>query len=974
MLDGKLEQLLQDYERFIGEKNTKSSFYNGIYDRYINPVLSAAHVPPYWKYDFDSEKNPFVMERLGVNAVFNSGALYRGGKYYLAARVEGNDRKSFFAIAESDSPLDGFRFRDYPVILPDTEKDETNVYDMRLTAHEDGWIYGVFCSESKDNSTAELSADLSAAKAEAGIVRTKDLKNWERLPNLISTSQQRNVILHPEFVRGQYAFYTRPQDGFIETGSGGGIGFALCEDITNPVIGEEIITSRRKYHTVTEAKNGGGAVPIKTEKGWIHIAHGVRNTAAGLRYVIYVFATDLNEPSKVIAEPSGYFIAPTGEERVGDVSNVTFTNGAVVNEKGEVYIYYASSDTRLHVASTTLEKLIDYTFNTPPDALRTVDCVKQRTELIKNNIAIMNTHADEKRKIEQEYQSWLINAHKDEALMCALRSMRDNYAIKQDSFYMNLEFGTGGLRGIMGAGTNRMNLYTVGKVTQGLANYICRKDKKPSVVIAYDTRNNSSLFARLSAEILSANGAEVYLFSSERPTPMLSFAVREKKASCGIVITASHNPKEYNGYKVYGSDGGQLTDDFANAVLSEINALDIFKDIKFTVENNAVAGQINLIDSEIDDIYYKKVENVVMREKLIREKASQLKIIYTPIHGSGNIPVRTMLGRLGFTALEVVAAQEKPDGDFPTVKKPNPEESEVFTLALRMAQSREVDLIFGTDPDSDRIGVLSKNKNGKFEVLTGNQTGALLCEYIIKTRRELGIMPKNPAVISTIVTSSIKNMICAHEDNKIECRDLLTGFKYIAEVIGEWEKSGEFDFIYGYEESFGYLAGDFVRDKDAVIAAVLVCEMALYYKTVENKTLYEALQGIYKKYGHAEDLLINVTMPGKDGKEKMAKLMDKLRGDYKTLFEGQKIAVFEDFKCSKRVFINEGREEKIDLPSSNVLKFTFSDSSWLALRPSGTEPKIKLYMCVVAENREAALQKADALKNTVKKIIPEAEI
>lgn len=378
------------YEKLISRKNEKTDYMGGAYDRYKYPVLTADHAPVIWRYDLDPETNPFFMERLGINAVLNSGAIELNGKFYLVARVEGNDRKSFFAVAESDSPVDGFRFWDYPVLLPDTNPEETNVYDMRLTKHEDGYIYGVFCSESKDTS----SNDLSAAVAQAGIVRTKDLKTWERLPNLKSKSpQQRNVVLHPEFVNGMYAFYTRPQDDFIQTGSGGGVCFGLAKDITNAEIcTEETVISPRVYHTITEVKNGAGAVPIKTPKGWIHIAHGVRNTAAGLRYVIYVFATDLNDPSKLIASPSGLFIAPHGEERVGDVSNVVFTNGAIVRENGEVYIYYASSDTRVHVASTTVEKLMDYTFNTPSDPLRSVDCVKQRYELISKNLEYMKDH------------------------------------------------------------------------------------------------------------------------------------------------------------------------------------------------------------------------------------------------------------------------------------------------------------------------------------------------------------------------------------------------------------------------------------------------------------------------------------------------------------------------------------------------------------------------------------------------------
>ena len=372
--------------KLFARKNEKSDFYNGIYDRYRDPVLTRDHIPLFWKYDLNPRTNPHFMERLGVNAVLNAGAIYLNGKFYLVARVEGNDRKSFCAVAESDNGIDGFRFWDYPCVFPDTEPEETNCYDMRVTQHEDGWIYGVFCSESKDKSDP----DLSAAVAAAGIVRTKDLKTWERLPNLVTlhSPQQRNVVLHPEFVNGKYAFYTRPMDGFIDTGSGSGIGFGLCDDITHAVIDEEKMTSIRRYHTITEAKNGAGGVPIKTDRGWIHIAHGVRNTAAGLRYVLYVFATDLKDPSKVIAEPSGMFLGPRGEERVGDVSNVTFANGNIVHD-GKVYIYYASSDTRMHVATTTVEKLVDYAFNTPKDPLRSVDCVKQRCGLIEQNLAFL---------------------------------------------------------------------------------------------------------------------------------------------------------------------------------------------------------------------------------------------------------------------------------------------------------------------------------------------------------------------------------------------------------------------------------------------------------------------------------------------------------------------------------------------------------------------------------------------------------
>ena len=379
---------LEKYNKLIETPNKKADIYNGIFDRYVNPVLTRRHIPLTWKYDLNVETNPFFMERLGVNAVMNSGAIELDGKFYLIVRIEGADRKSFFGVAESETGIDNFRFQDYPILLPDTCPEETNVYDMRVTKHEDGYIYGVFCSESKDTKNPEL----SAAVAAAGIVRTKDLKSWERLDNLktLRSPQQRNVVLHPEFVNGKYVFYTRPMDDFIDTGSGGGIGFGLCDDITHAVIDEEIITSKRRYHTITEAKNGAGAVPIKTERGWIHIAHGVRNTAAGLRYVLYAFATDLKDPSKVIAEPGGVLLAPYGKERVGDVSNVVFTNGAIARDNGDVYIYYASSDTRVHVATTTIERLTDYVFNTPEDKLRSVDCVKQRCEMIQKNMQILS--------------------------------------------------------------------------------------------------------------------------------------------------------------------------------------------------------------------------------------------------------------------------------------------------------------------------------------------------------------------------------------------------------------------------------------------------------------------------------------------------------------------------------------------------------------------------------------------------------
>lgn len=393
MIHDKYYDLVKEQEEFLSKKNEKKeNFYNGVYDRYKQPVITRHHVPVHWRFDLNKETNPYFMERLGVNAAFNPGAIYFNNKFYLVVRTEGLDRKSFFALAESDNGIDGFRFIDTPITWEDVDKEETNIYDMRLVKHEDGYIYGIYCSESKDLNAPEF--DTSSAIAQAGLVRTKDLKKWERLPNIKTPSpQQRNVVLHPEFIDGKYAFYTRPQDGFISTGSGGGIAFGVCEDITNPVIDEEMVIHERVYHTVYEVKNGQGPAPIKTDKGWIHIAHGVRNTAAGLRYVLYTLATSLEEPTKVIANPGGHFIAPYDEERIGDVSNVIFCNGAVVDVDENVFIYYASSDTRIHVATTTIDKLVDYTFNTPEDPYRSLECAEQRADLVKKNLQLLKENS-----------------------------------------------------------------------------------------------------------------------------------------------------------------------------------------------------------------------------------------------------------------------------------------------------------------------------------------------------------------------------------------------------------------------------------------------------------------------------------------------------------------------------------------------------------------------------------------------------
>ncbi|BAV09483.1 4-O-beta-D-mannosyl-D-glucose phosphorylase [Filimonas lacunae] len=380
----RLAALQQAYTELVNKPNSREAIGNGIYDRYEHPVLTAQHAPVFWKYDLNPQTNPYLLERFGINGAFNAGAIKLNNKYLMVARVEGVDRKSFFAVAESDNGIDGFRFWDRPIVMPETSDPDTNVYDMRVVQHEDGWIYGVFCTERRDKTAP--ATDLSAATAQCGIARTRDLKTWERLPDLKTPSpQQRNVVLHPEFVNGKYAFYTRPQDGFINTGSGGGIGFGLADDITNAVVKEEIVIDGRAYHTVYEAKNGLGPAPIKTDKGWLHLAHGVRNCAAGLRYVLYLFMTSLDDITKVTHKPAGHFMAPEGIERVGDVSNVLFSNGWIADEDGKVFIYYASSDTRMHVATSTIDKLVDYVIHTKEDGLRSATSVQTLNNLIHQN-------------------------------------------------------------------------------------------------------------------------------------------------------------------------------------------------------------------------------------------------------------------------------------------------------------------------------------------------------------------------------------------------------------------------------------------------------------------------------------------------------------------------------------------------------------------------------------------------------------
>ena len=523
-----------------------------------------------------------------------------------------------------------------------------------------------------------------------------------------------------------------------------------------------------------------------------------------------------------------------------------------------------------------------------------------------------------------EYNKWLEKTNEAEQL----KAMND--AEKQDAFYRCLEFGTGGLRGVMGLGTNRMNIYTVRQATQGLANEIldCGAEfAEKGVVIAHDSRNNSRVFAAEAANVLCANGIKTYLFDSLRPTPELSFAVRYLGCAGGIVITASHNPKEYNGYKVYGEDGGQIPPQTADKIIKYIDGTDIFDGVKLCDE-----PKINIIGEEVDGAYIKAVKEQSLGTKI----PDDFKVVYTPLHGSGNIPVRRVLAETGVKNVFVVPEQEKPDGDFPTVKSPNPENSEAFDIAIEYAKEKNADLIFGTDPDSDRIGVVVKTTDGDYKVLNGNQTGCLLLEYILRKEKENGTLPKNGAVVKTIVTSELVRKIA--DDYGIITLDVLTGFKFIGEKIKEFEKSGEHSFVFGLEESFGYLKGTYARDKDAVVAAMLICEAAADYKQ-RGMTLYDGLTELYEKYGFCAQKLETLTLKGIDGSEKIKEMMHKFRNGKMPFEVVQKL----DYKDGLN-----------GLPKSDVLKFILPNG-WFAVRPSGTEPKIKFYFetygdsCAVSE-------------------------
>ena len=568
---------------------------------------------------------------------------------------------------------------------------------------------------------------------------------------------------------------------------------------------------------------------------------------------------------------------------------------------------------------------------------------------------------------KDKYKLWINSSVIDDSTKDELKSLIDEKEI-EDRFYKDLEFGTGGLRGIIGAGSNRLNIYTVGKATQGFANYLNKNNKNSKVAIAYDSRNMSKEFAEYAGRVLAGNGIKVYLYDKLTPTPMLSFAVRELKCDGGIVITASHNPKEYNGYKVYGSDGCQVTDIAANKIITCVNEVDMFNDILIMDKTEAISKEmISYIGDSIYKKYIENVEALTIREDLIKNYAKDLKIIYTPIHGTGNIPVRMILDKLGYDRVEVVKEQELPDGNFPTAPYPNPEDSKVFKLALEMAKDFNPDIIIGTDPDCDRIGVVVKNNAGEYRVLTGNQVGVLLTHYILSSLKEMNKLTSDGTIIKTIVSTDMVKPIC--KDYGVKLEEVLTGFKYIGELIKKFEEtSGKNRFLLGFEESYGYLSGDFVRDKDAVVAAMLICEMTLYYKTI-GKTLYEGLIDLYNTYGYYKEKLISIELKGKEGQEKISEIIEFFRSNDIKNFGEYKVSIKEDYKLSIRKNVKSSEEETILLPKSNVLKFVFDNGCYFVVRPSGTEPKMKIYLGVTGECEKVANYNIECLEKSVSETI-----
>ena len=563
------------------------------------------------------------------------------------------------------------------------------------------------------------------------------------------------------------------------------------------------------------------------------------------------------------------------------------------------------------------------------------------------------------------YQKWVSDPYFDEQTKAELESIKDDEKEIEERFYRSLEFGTGGLRGVRGAGTNRMNIYTVRQATQGLANYIVANNgQEKGVAIAHDSRIMSPEFAREAALCLNANGIKTYLFESLRPTPELSFAVRELGCIAGIVVTASHNPREYNGYKVYWEDGAQVTPPHDTGIMAEVAKVTDFADVKTMDEDDArAAGLFKIIGTDFDDKYIAQVKAQSIHPEIIPEQASNMKIVYTPLHGTGNVPVRRVLRELGFTQVYVEPQQKIPDGSFPTVSYPNPEDPKAWELALKLAKEVDADIVLATDPDADRLGVYAKDtKTGEYMSFTGNMSGMLIAEYIFSEKQKTGTMPENPALVTTIVTTDLAKAIAANYNAR--CVEVLTGFKYIGEQIKIFESTGCNNFVFGLEESYGCLTGTYARDKDSIVAVMMLCEVAAFYKK-QGKTLCDAMQELYAKYGFYKEGLATLELKGIDGAAQIQKIMDDFRANPPKELGGFSVLAARDYKADERVDIATGEKTKTGLPSSNVLYYELENNAWCCVRPSGTEPKIKFYFGVKGESMEDSEAKIAKLKDAM---------
>ena len=565
----------------------------------------------------------------------------------------------------------------------------------------------------------------------------------------------------------------------------------------------------------------------------------------------------------------------------------------------------------------------------------------------------------------EQYRYWCEDDYFDDATKAELLAIKDNDAEIQDRFYKDLEFGTGGLRGVIGAGTNRMNIYTVRRATQGLANYITKQNAKDKgVAIAYDSRFMSPQFADEAALCLNANGIKAYVFETLRPTPELSFAVRTLGCTAGIVVTASHNPPEYNGYKVYWEDGAQITSPRDTDIIDEVLAVKDYNEVKTMAKEEAIADHLyNVIGKEIDDKYMAELKKQIIHPEIIREMADSIKIVYTPFHGTGNLPVRRILSELGFKNVYVVPEQELPDPKFTTLDYPNPEDPKAFTLALKLAKEKDADIVLATDPDADRLGIYAKDtETGEYIPFTGNMSGMLIAEYILRERKEAGTLPKNAALVKTIVTTNLADAITAAFDVKLI--EVLTGFKYIGEQIKWFEQNHDYEYVFGLEESYGCLAGTHARDKDAVVAVMCLCEVAAWCK-FNGITVWDQMQKIYRKYGFYMEGIHTITLKGIDGAQQIKDMMDKLRANPPKEFDGLKVLKFRDYTKNTIKDLATGEVTEAGLPNSNVLYFDIENDSWCCARPSGTEPKIKFYMGIKGNNMDDAKARLESFKAAV---------